>query len=130
MKVCRSYGKEKPDGYSSLSPDDYVRTTAIVTHATIKRTLEGAFPELSITQHDELFISVIEEIARLRGIARKGMKNEQALQTQQGPMSAQARSYARSALRKIHVNEVETLAERLDAAMRKIAEAFIEEIRK
>ena len=32
-----------------LSPDNYARVTAIVTHATLKRTIETAFPDMTLS---------------------------------------------------------------------------------
>ena len=50
-----------------LSPENYARVTAIVTHATLKRTIEEAFPHLSPLHQGELMIDIIGRLARMRG---------------------------------------------------------------
>jgi hypothetical protein len=54
-----------------LSPENYIRVTAIITHATLKRTIETAYPDLSPMHQDEMMIDVIGRIARMRGWSLK-----------------------------------------------------------
>jgi hypothetical protein len=46
---------------------DYIRATAIITQATIQRSLETSWPELGQKERDQLLIEVIDRIARMRG---------------------------------------------------------------
>lgn len=50
-----------------IKPDDYAQATALVTHATIKRSLESTFPKLTSAEHDQMFLTIIDRIARMRG---------------------------------------------------------------
>lgn len=50
-----------------MTPDEYERTTAIVTHATISRSIETAFPRSSAEDRDAMFVAVIDRLARMRG---------------------------------------------------------------
>lgn len=51
------------------SKDEYERVTAIVTHATISRSLETAWPDLSNEDRDAMFVAIIERLARMRGFS-------------------------------------------------------------
>jgi hypothetical protein len=50
----------------AIDPDKYVRATAIISHAAIKMSLEKAYPELSMTEHDHMFLAIIDRMARFR----------------------------------------------------------------
>ena len=50
-----------------LSPENYARVTATVTHATLKLTVETAYPDLSPLHQSELITDVICRLARMRG---------------------------------------------------------------
>ena len=52
-----------------LSPENYARVTAIVTHTTLKTTIERAFPDLSQLHLDEMIADIIDRMARMRGFA-------------------------------------------------------------
>jgi hypothetical protein len=50
-----------------ISPTEYERATAIVTHATLKVSIDRAYPELDSSDRDAMFISIIDRLARMRG---------------------------------------------------------------
>lgn len=52
-----------------LDPNEYERATAIVTHATISRSLEVSFPTMSDEDRDAMIIAIIDRLARMRGWA-------------------------------------------------------------
>lgn len=52
-----------------INPTEYERATAIVVHATIKRSIENAYPNLSTDDCDAMFIGILDRLARLRGWA-------------------------------------------------------------
>lgn len=49
------------------NPNDYERATAIIVHATIKKSLEYAYPAMSIEEHDAMFVGIVDRLARMRG---------------------------------------------------------------
>jgi hypothetical protein len=58
---------------------DYIRATAIITQATIQRSLKASWPELSQEERDQLLIEVLDRIARMRGwsIKREFVNSEE-----------------------------------------------------
>jgi hypothetical protein len=52
-----------------ISPSEYERATAIAMHATLKVSLDRAYPELTSSERDAMFMGVIERLARMRGFA-------------------------------------------------------------
>jgi hypothetical protein len=52
-----------------LSQDEYERATALITHATLKLSIERSFPELSKSDQDAVFIGVIARLAHSRGFS-------------------------------------------------------------
>lgn len=56
--------------------DVYTCKIAIIIHAVIKVTLEHEFPDLSIAEHDELFINVLDRLASLRGRSLKETRRD------------------------------------------------------
>ena len=53
----------------TFSQDDYARATAIITHAVLTKGIEASYPSLSPREQDEMFITVIDRLARMRGWA-------------------------------------------------------------
>ncbi len=51
----------------TFSQDDYARATAIITHAVLTKGIEASYPSLSPRDQDEMFIAVIDRLARMRG---------------------------------------------------------------
>jgi hypothetical protein len=52
-----------------ITPTEYERATAIVTHATLKVSIDRSYPELSPEDRDALIVGVIDRMARMRGWA-------------------------------------------------------------
>lgn len=50
-----------------LDPTEYERATAIISHATITRSLQIAFPSMSTEDRDMMFVAIIDRMARMRG---------------------------------------------------------------
>lgn len=50
-----------------LDPTEYERATAIVTHATIARSLAISFPKMSDEDRDMMFVAIIDRMAQMRG---------------------------------------------------------------
>ena len=50
-----------------LSPENYARVSSIITHATIKATVDTTFPDLSQQERGEVIIDIIGRLARMRG---------------------------------------------------------------
>ena len=51
----------------TFSQDDYARATAIITHAVLTKGIEASYPSLSPCEQDEMFIAIIDRLARMRG---------------------------------------------------------------
>lgn len=52
-----------------LDPVDYVRASALVTHAALIKTIERSYPTLTIHEQDAMMIDIIDRMARMRGWA-------------------------------------------------------------
>lgn len=48
-------------------PNEVETKTAVAVHAIIARSIETAFPTMSIEDHDALFVAIIARLARMRG---------------------------------------------------------------
>ena len=55
----------------TFSQDDYARATAIITHAVLTKGIEASYPGLPPREQDEMFIAVLDRLARMRGWAIK-----------------------------------------------------------
>jgi hypothetical protein len=47
--------------------DEYARATAIVAHTTISMSITHRFPELTPEERAQMFVDIIDRLARLRG---------------------------------------------------------------
>jgi hypothetical protein len=61
-----------------LSPENYARVSAIVTHETIKLSLGQAFPELPTGKRDGILIDILSQIARRYGYEMRRFVFEEA----------------------------------------------------
>ena len=61
-----------------LSPENYVKVTAIVNHGVIKLALLDAFPELSRKKQEEMIVEIIGLMARRCGCEIRWLKFEEA----------------------------------------------------
>ena len=61
-----------------LSPENYVKVTAIVNHGVIKLSLRDAFPELSRKKQEEMMVEIIGLMARRCGCEIQWLKFEEA----------------------------------------------------
>jgi hypothetical protein len=52
-----------------VDPQVYEKTTAIALHLMIKVSLKRSYPNLSVAEHNEMFINIIDQMARMRGWA-------------------------------------------------------------
>jgi hypothetical protein len=52
-----------------ISQDEYERISAIVTHATLTKSVEMAWPNMPPSEQDALIVGVIDRLARMRGWA-------------------------------------------------------------
>jgi hypothetical protein len=50
-----------------MDPTEYEKLTAIVTHATITKSVASSFPHLTLEEIDAMFIGVVDRLARMRG---------------------------------------------------------------
>ena len=50
-----------------LNPENYARVSSIITHSTIKATVDFTFPDLTKRERDEVIIDIIARMARMRG---------------------------------------------------------------
>ena len=54
-----------------VSQADYERATAIISHAVITKSVTLTYPDLTMRDRDEMIISIIDRMARMRGWAIK-----------------------------------------------------------
>ena len=61
-----------------ISQDEYEKISAIVTHATLTKSVEFAYPDMPPSEQDALIVGVIDRVARMRGwsVRREFIKNE------------------------------------------------------
>jgi hypothetical protein len=61
-----------------ISQDEYERISAIVTHATLTKSVEMAWPNMPPSEQDALIVGVIDRLARMRGwaVRREFVLNE------------------------------------------------------
>jgi hypothetical protein len=52
-----------------MQPSEYVAATAIITSATLKKSIERSWPYLQERDREAMFIEILDRIARLRGWA-------------------------------------------------------------
>ena len=50
-----------------LDPHDYARASALITHATLIRSIETSYPALSMPEQHQILIDIIDRVARMRG---------------------------------------------------------------
>ena len=50
-----------------LNPENYARVSSIITHSTLKATVDFTFPDLSDGERGEVIIDIIARMARMRG---------------------------------------------------------------
>jgi hypothetical protein len=50
-----------------VTQDEYERITAIVSHATLTKSVEYAYPDMPPSEQDALIVGVIDRMARMRG---------------------------------------------------------------
>ena len=50
-----------------LNPENYARVSSIITHSTLKATVDFTFPDLSDRERGEVIIDIIARMARMRG---------------------------------------------------------------
>ena len=61
-----------------LSPENYVKVTAIVNHGVIKLALLDAFPALLRKKQEEMMVEIIGLMARRCGCEIRWLKFEEA----------------------------------------------------
>lgn len=52
-----------------IDPTEYERATAIITHATLTRTVANAYPHFSMEEFDAMIVGILDRMARMRGWA-------------------------------------------------------------
>lgn len=52
-----------------IDPNEYERATAIVTHATLTRSVANAYPSMTMEEFDAMIVGILDRIARMRGWA-------------------------------------------------------------
>jgi hypothetical protein len=50
-----------------LDSNDYARASALITHATLVRSIETSYPTLSMKDQNQILIDILDRIARMRG---------------------------------------------------------------
>jgi hypothetical protein len=50
-----------------LHPRDYARASALITHATLIKSVEASYPTLTIAEQNEILVDILDRIARMRG---------------------------------------------------------------
>jgi hypothetical protein len=50
-----------------ISQDQYERISAIISHATLTKSVEMAYPNMPPSEQDALIVGVIDRMARMRG---------------------------------------------------------------
>jgi hypothetical protein len=50
-----------------MSINEYAHVQAMTVHTALAMNIQYSYPELSVPERDELFIDVIDVIARMRG---------------------------------------------------------------
>jgi hypothetical protein len=62
-----------------ITQDDYERITAIVSHATLTKSVEYAWPNMPPSEQDALIVGVIDRMARMRGwtVRREFVRSEE-----------------------------------------------------
>jgi hypothetical protein len=50
-----------------ISQDEYEKITAIVSHATLTKSVEYAWPNMPPSEQDAIIVGIIDRMARLRG---------------------------------------------------------------
>jgi hypothetical protein len=50
-----------------LDPTDYTRASALVLHATLIKSIEASYPELTIEAQNAMVIDILDRAARMRG---------------------------------------------------------------
>jgi hypothetical protein len=52
-----------------ITQDEYEKISAIVTHATLTKSVEYAWPDMPPSEQDAIVVGVIDRMARMRGWA-------------------------------------------------------------
>lgn len=52
-----------------VDPNEYERLSAIITHATLTRSVANAYPGMTMEEFDAMIVGILDRIARMRGWA-------------------------------------------------------------
>jgi hypothetical protein len=62
-----------------ITEEEYEKISAIITHATLTKSVEYAWPDMPPSEQDAIVVGVIDRMARMRGwsVRREFVLNEE-----------------------------------------------------